>query len=62
VEQSKWNYLLEKEEEDHKDENDDEDDEDSSDVYSEDNATSSPTASNKKRKYNAVMGRDYHAR
>jgi len=56
VEQSKWNYLLEKEEEDHKDEDDGEDDEDDIDVDSEDNATSSPTTSNKKRKYNAVMG------
>jgi hypothetical protein len=62
VEQSKWNYLLEKEEEDHKDENDGKDDEDGSDVDIKDNATSSPTASNKKHKYNAVMGRDYHAR
>jgi hypothetical protein len=56
VEQSKWNYLLEKEEEDHKDEDDGEDNEDDSDVDSKDNATSSPTTSNKKRKYNAVMG------
>jgi len=63
VEQSKWNYLLEKEDEDLKDEDDGEDDEDDSedneddsDVDSEDNATSSPTTSNKKRKYNAVQG------
>ncbi len=56
VEQSKWNYLLEKEEKDHIDENDGKDDEDDSDVDSKDNATSSPTAINKKRKYNAVMG------
>jgi len=56
VEQSKWNYLLEKEEEDHKDEDDGENDEDDSDVDSEDNATCSPTTSNKKCKYNAVMG------
>ena len=56
VEQSKWNYLLEKEEEDHKDEDDGEDDEDDSDVDNKVNTTSSPTTSNKKRKYNAVMG------
>jgi len=56
VEQSKWNYLLEKGEEDHTDEDDGEDDEDDSDVDSEENATSSPTTSNKKRKYNAVQG------
>jgi hypothetical protein len=34
--------------EDHKDED--------SDVDNQDNSTSSPTTSNKKRKYNAVMG------
>ena len=58
VEQSKWNYLLEKEDEDGEDGEDDssEDDEDGSDVDSEENATSSPTTSNKKRKYNAVQG------
>jgi Mg-chelatase subunit ChlI len=57
VEQSKWNYLLEKEDEDGEDDEDDsEDDEDDSDVDSEENATSSPTTSNKKRKYNAVQG------
>ena len=58
VEQSKWNYLLEKEDEDGEDDEDDsEDDEDGSDVDSEENATSSPTTSNtKKRKYNAVQG------
>jgi hypothetical protein len=43
-------------EENHKDEDDVEDDEDGGDVDSEDHATSSPTTSNKKRKYNAVMG------
>ena len=41
--------------EDHKDEDDGEDNEDDSDVDSEDNATSSPMTSNKKRKYNAVQ-------
>jgi hypothetical protein len=56
MEQSKWNYLLEKEEEDHKDEDDGEDNEDNSDVDSEDNTTSTPTTSNKKRKFNAVLG------
>ena len=58
MEQSKWNYLLEKEDEDGEDGEDDssEDDEDGSDVDSEENATSSPTTSNKKRKYSAVQG------
>ena len=57
TEQYKWNYILDKNaDEDHKDEDDGEDDEDDSDVDSEDNTTSSPTTSNKKRKYNAVQG------
>jgi hypothetical protein len=57
VEQSKWNYLLEKEDEEGEDDEDDsKDDEDGSDVDSKENATSSPTISNKKRKYNAVQG------
>ena len=52
-----WNYILDNNvDEDHKDEDDGEDDEDDSDVDSEENATSSPTTSNKKRKYNAVQG------
>ena len=55
VEQSKWNYLLEKEDEDDEDDKDDgEDDKDGIDVDKEDNATSSPTTSNKKRKHNAI--------
>ena len=55
VEQSKWNYLLEKEDEDDEDDKDDgEDDKDGIDVDKEDNATSSPTTSNKKRKHNTI--------
>ncbi len=58
--QYKWIYILDNNaDKDHKDEDDGEDDgkddEDDSDVDNEDNATSSPTTSNKKRKYNAVM-------
>jgi len=57
VEQSKWNYLLEKEDKDGEDDEDDsEDDEDDSDVDCEEKSTSSPTTSNKKTKYNAVQG------
>jgi len=57
TEQYKWNCILDNDmDEDHKDEDDGKDDEDSSDVDNEDNATSSPTTSNKKCKYNAVMG------
>ncbi len=57
MEQFKWNYILEDDaDEDHKDEDDGEDNEDDSDVDNEDNATSSPTTSNEKCKYNAVMG------
>jgi hypothetical protein len=57
TEQYKWNYILldNNVDEDHKDEDDGEDNEDDSDVDSEDNATSSPMTSNKKRKYNAVQ-------
>ena len=49
MEQSKWNYLLEKEDEDGEDDEDDssEDDEDGSDVDSEENITS--TTSQKRR-------------
>ncbi len=61
MEQYKWNYVLEEEEEDDKDDkdedNEDEDDkdvDDDSDVDDKPN-TSSPTTSNKKRKYNAIM-------
>ncbi len=51
MEQSKWNYLLEKGEEDHTDEGDGEDDEDDSDVDSEDNASHQLTNNkHKKRK------------
>jgi len=57
TEQYKWNYILDNNaDEDHKDEDDGKDKEDNSDVDNEDNPTSSPTTSNKKRKYNAVMG------
>ena len=57
MEQSKWNYLLEKEDKDGEDDEDDsEKDEDNSDVDSEEKSTSSPTTSNKKTKYNAVQG------
>ena len=42
--------------EDHKDEDDGKDNEDDSDVDNKDNTTSSPATSNKKRKYNTVMG------
>ena len=49
VEQSKWNYLLEKEDEDgEEDEDDSEDDEDDSDVDSKENAINSHTTINKK--------------
>jgi hypothetical protein len=65
VEQSKWNYLLEKKEEGGKYDddkyNDDEDDDkgnnDNSDDCNEVNATSTPP-SNKKRKYNAITPGD----
>jgi hypothetical protein len=57
TEQYEWNYILyNKADEDHKDEDDGKDDEDDSDVVNKDNTASSPTTSNKKRKYNAVMG------
>jgi len=57
LEQFKWNYILEDDaDEDLKDEDNGEDDEDDSDVDNGDNATSPPATSNKKRKYNAVMG------
>ena len=58
TEQYKCNYILDNNvDEDHKDEDDGEDDEDDSDVDNKDNATTcSPTKSNKKCKYNAVMG------
>ena len=60
VEQYKWNYKLEDNTvEDHKDEDDSKDDDkinkDSSDVDNKDNAIS-PTMSDKKHKYNVVMG------
>ena len=54
AEQYKWNYILDNNTEDNKDEDDGEDDEDGIDVDKEDNATSSPTTSNKKRKHNAI--------
>ena len=61
VEQSKWNYLLEKKEEggkddddkDNNDEDDDKGDDDDSDDNDEVNARS-PSPSNKKRKYNTI--------
>ena len=57
MEHYKWNYILDNNaDEDHKDEDDGEDDKDDSDIDNKVNATSSPTTSNKKRKYNAVMG------
>jgi hypothetical protein len=57
MEQFKWDYILEDDiDKDHKDEDDGKDDEDDSDVDSKDNVTSSSTTSNKKRKYNGVMG------
>ena len=57
MEHYKWNYILDNNaDEDHKDEDDGEDDKDDSDIDNKVNATSSPTTSNKKCKYNAVMG------
>jgi hypothetical protein len=56
MEKYKWNYILEDNvDEDHKDEDNDKDNKDDSNVDSKDTAASSPTTSNKKRKYNAVM-------
>ncbi len=61
MEQYKWNYVLEKEEDDDKDDEDkDNKDEDDEEVDDESNVdgkhnTSSPTTSNKKRKCNAIM-------
>ncbi len=60
MEQFKWNYVLEEEENNDKDEEDkDSKDEDSNDVDNNSNVdgkdnASSPTTSNKKRKYNAI--------
>ena len=51
-----WSIISGNADEDHKDEDDGEDNEDDGDVDNEVNATSSPTTSNKKCKYNAVMG------
>ena len=57
MEHYKWNYIFDNNaDKDHKDEDDGEDDEDDIDVDNKVNATSSPTTSNKKHKYNAVMG------
>ena len=62
VEQSKWNYLLEKEDEDGEDDEDDSgDDEDDSDVDSEENAINSHTTINKKTQIQCSAG-DYYAR
>jgi len=66
VEQSKWNYLLEKEEEggnkddDDTDNNDEDDNEDTDDDDLINDASSTPT-SNKKHKYNTIMpgGKNY---
>jgi hypothetical protein len=51
-----WSIISGNADEDHKDDDNGEDDEDESDVDNKVNATSSPTTSNKKLKYNAVMG------
>jgi hypothetical protein len=57
MEHYKWNYILDNNaDEDHKDEDNGEDNEDDSDVDNKFNAISSPTTSNNKPKYNAVMG------
>jgi len=57
VEQSKWNYLLEKEDEDGVDDDDEDncdDDDEENDDDGEINAASSTPTSNKKRKYNTI--------
>jgi hypothetical protein len=57
MEHFKWNYILEDDaDEDLKDEDDGKGGEDDNDVDNGDNATSSPATSNKKHRYNAVMG------
>jgi hypothetical protein len=60
MEQYKWNYVLEEDEDDNKDaEDEDNEEEDDKDINDDSNVddehnTSSPTKSNTKRKYNAI--------